>query len=238
MLERVGKAEGGGGMKVTVKKLSALTPLRKNVRRHNDKQIGEYVRSLEMFGQIRPMVVDECGVILVGNGMYEAMKRMGAETADCYVIAGLTEARKSKLMLADNRVYELGMTDMDAFEEIISDLAGDFDIPGWDADLLETLSASAADADELVQRYGTYAPDDVQRMRERQNAPADAPVSREASNAPLQRPSGATDGAGLLPDRTEAPPARDAVEAAVGRYVICPHCGERIVIEPSMIGGE
>lgn len=63
-------------MKTVTKKLSQLRPLEKNVRKHNDKQISEYVRSLKMFGQLRPMVVDETGTILVGNGMYEAMKRI------------------------------------------------------------------------------------------------------------------------------------------------------------------
>ena len=107
-------------MNVTVKKLSELQTLKKNVRRHNEKQIHEYIRSLEMFGQIRPMVVDEKGVIWVGNGMYEAMVRMGWETADCYVLENLTEAKKTKLMLADNRVYELGLTDTDVFDDLLT----------------------------------------------------------------------------------------------------------------------
>ena len=44
-------------------------------------------------------VVDiiECGTILIGNGLYEALLSMGAETADCYVKAGLSEKEKKKL---------------------------------------------------------------------------------------------------------------------------------------------
>ena len=222
-------------MKVTVKKLADLRPMEKNVRRYNDKQIGEYMRSLEMFEQIRPMVVDETGLILIGNGMFEAMKRLGWEKGDCYVVTGLTDAQKTKLMLADNRVYELGMTDMDAFEEIIADLAGDFDIPGWDDDLLETLSASVSEANEMVQNYGVFAPDEVQRVQERQRI---APGEPETAPEPLQRPSGGMPEPEPVPHRAEMPPAADVAEAAVGKYVICPHCGERIVLSPSMIGGE
>ena len=92
-------------MNVVKVKLSDLRPLEKNVRRHNEKQIKEYARSLEKFKQIRPMVVDENHVILVGNGMYEAMKRLGWESADCEIVTGLSENDKKKLMLADNRVY-------------------------------------------------------------------------------------------------------------------------------------
>ena len=64
-------------MKIVSKKLSELHPIEKNIRRHPEKQIKEYVRSVEMFGQIKPLTVDENGTILVGNGLYEALKLMG-----------------------------------------------------------------------------------------------------------------------------------------------------------------
>lgn len=60
-------------MKVVQKKLSELRKTEKNIRRHSPKQISEYVRSVKMFGQIRPLVIDEDGVILAGNGLYDAL---------------------------------------------------------------------------------------------------------------------------------------------------------------------
>ena len=68
-------------MKITVKKLSDLHKPARNIRRHSDKQITEYVRSIEMFGQIKPLVVDENGEIIAGNGLFEALTRMGAKPA-------------------------------------------------------------------------------------------------------------------------------------------------------------
>ncbi len=41
-------------MKVISKPLSELHVMEKNIRRHPEKQIKEYVRSLEMFGQMKP----------------------------------------------------------------------------------------------------------------------------------------------------------------------------------------
>lgn len=225
-------------MKVTVKKLTDLRPMEKNVRRHNEKQITEYVRSLEMFGQIRPMVVDDTGIILVGNGMFEAMKRMAWDKADCYVVSGLTEAEKSKLMLADNRVYELGMTDMDAFQEIIADLSGDIDIPGWDADLLETLTASMADATDMVQNYGVFDKEEVNHMQEREREGHTEGQPAEPAYPVPQAPSAPVQDAGPVPHREEMQPAEGPAEALPGKFIICPHCGERIVISPAMIGGE
>ena len=50
-------------MKVTVKKISELKRPERNVRMHTDKQLVEFRRSVEMFGQIRPIVIDENNVL-------------------------------------------------------------------------------------------------------------------------------------------------------------------------------
>ena len=80
-------------MNVTRKLLSELRRPERNVRMHTDKQLKEFRRSIEMFGQIRPIVVDEDGAILAGNGLYETFLSMGRTEADCYVVTGLTEAQ-------------------------------------------------------------------------------------------------------------------------------------------------
>lgn len=118
-------------MKITVKKLSELHKPAHNIRRHSEKQLTEYIRSIEMFGQVKPLVVAEDGEIIAGNGLYEALLRMGWETCDCYVMVGLTDVQKKKLMMADNKVYELGFTDVDAIEELVKELDGDVDVPGF-----------------------------------------------------------------------------------------------------------
>jgi hypothetical protein len=207
-------------MKIVQKKLADLKPMEKNVRRHSQKQITEYARSLRMFGQVRPMVVDESGVILIGNGLYEALLSMGEEKADCYVMTGLSEKDKKKLMLADNRVYELGMTDTDVFDEIIRSLDGDVDVPGWDADLLETLNASVKEVSQMVESYGNYQPEDMQKYHDR----------REASNGPLQQPSGAEAASGQVPPAPQSESQEEAISPKETRVIICPKCGERIEI--------
>lgn len=57
--------------------LSSLKRPERNVRMHTEKQLREFERSVTMFGQIRPIVVDEDCVILAGNGLYETLSRMG-----------------------------------------------------------------------------------------------------------------------------------------------------------------
>lgn len=195
-------------MNVIVKPLAELREPEKNIRRHTEKQIKEYIRSLEMFGQIKPIVIDETGEILAGNGLFLALKQMGAESASCCVMAGLTPKQKKKLMLADNRVYELGVTDTNIFDEIVRELGGDVDVPGWDADLLEMLNSSVSDTNNMVEEYGTYEPEEVSAVNSRERADHSQQFAQPAP----------------------APVATAEGQEQAGRYIVCPKCGERICL--------
>ena len=89
--------------------LADLIVPEKNIRIHTDKQLKEFERSVKMFGQIRPIVIDENRIILAGNGLYETLKRMGETEADVYQYFNLTEHQKKKLMIADNKIFSLGI---------------------------------------------------------------------------------------------------------------------------------
>ena len=78
-------------MKVIKKRLDDLKHPEKNVRIHSEQQIRELKRSLEKFGQTRALVVDENNVILIGNGLYEAMVSLGYQEASVYVKTELSE---------------------------------------------------------------------------------------------------------------------------------------------------
>ena len=86
-------------MKQITLKLADIVPPKKNIRIHTEKQLEEFERSVKMFGQIRPIVVDENNTILAGNGLYETLIRMGKKEALVYKYEELTEAQKKKLMI-------------------------------------------------------------------------------------------------------------------------------------------
>ena len=204
-------------MKVTKRSLAELHKPSKNVRIHSDKQIAEFRRSIEMFGQIRPIVIDEDGTILAGNGLYDALRAMGRTEADCYIAAGLSESQKKKLMLADNRIFSLGVDDIQGFDDLIAEL-DDLDVPGYDEELLKTLTADLNDADEMLSGYGII--DDS----------AKAEMKKAADRYERKSEEFAQDAEEIKP----APPS--PVEAAVEeraavldrRYLVCPKCGEKI----------
>jgi DNA modification methylase len=112
-------------------KLSKLKPDKRNARKHSDRNIEEIVRSLQEFGQHRPFVVQKStGKILVGNGMYEAMKQLGwTEGLALYVDDD--DETAIKRALADNRTGELAEWDWPVLKDIVQELGPEPDIPGW-----------------------------------------------------------------------------------------------------------
>ena len=152
-------------------------------------------------------------VILAGNGLYETLLQMGASEADCYVVSGLTEAQKKKLMLADNRVFDLGVDDLSALDAFVQELKDDLDIPGYEEDLLRAMVMEAEEAAAALGEYGTIDEDRAEAIR-------DARVRTEAREEAAAKASEE-----YIPPEANAPsqegePAR--------RFILCPKCGERI----------
>ena len=119
-----------------------------------------------MFGQIRPIVVDENNTILAGNGLYETLLRMNREDALVYKYEDLTEAQKKKLMIADNKIFSLGIENLDTLNEFLEELSGDLDIPGFDEEILKQMVADADEITEKIAEYGTLDEDEVQKIKE------------------------------------------------------------------------
>lgn len=187
-------------MKVERGKIVKVKDLKRpevNARKHPEKQIEEFVRSLEKFGQIRPFVIDEQNVVWCGNGMLDAMERMGTETALADVYTGMTESDKKKLMLADNKLADLGIDDKFAMEQLFGTV-DDFDIPGFDPDVLSTLYGATNEIDDGFDDYGTVTFEQKQEFEEA------AKRKEEAMQGDMEEPED---------DEEE------------GETVTCPHCG-------------
>lgn len=209
-------------MKQLTMKLKDLVRPERNIRIHTEKQLAEFERSVRMFGQIRPIVVDENNIILAGNGLYETLLRMNREEALVYKYEDLTEAQKKKLMIADNKIFSLGIENLDTLNEFLEELEGDLDIPGFDEDILRQMVADADEITEKISEYGTLDEEEVRKIKEanekREQAEATDNGADQETDLPLQAPerqSGGDAGTGQEP-------------AGTGRFVICPKCGERI----------
>ena len=142
--------------------LKDLNPPERNVRVHPEGQIEELARSVKMFGQTRPIIIDDAGTILVGNGLVSALYRLGETHGFVLRMPGLSEADKRKLILADNKIFQLGIDDHASIMQLVKELDGDFDIPGFDEELLSRLTAEVNQATaQSMNDYGHIT--DVER---------------------------------------------------------------------------
>lgn len=202
-------------MNVVKMPLSTLKRPERNVRMHTEKQLKEFERSVTMFGQIRPIVVDDERTILAGNGLYETLFRMGWTEADVLQMQGLSDSQKKKLMLADNKIYGLGVDDLDSFDAILNELQGDLDIPGFDEALLKSMVSQASEVTEKLQEYGTLDDEEIGEIRAARERKEQYMAAE--SEEPADEPE---DAAVAIPAAEEREPVR--------QYVICPHCGEKV----------
>lgn len=204
-------------MEVIRMKLAEMKKPDKNVRMHTEKQLQEYERSVRMFGQIRPIIVDGQGMILAGAGLYDTLLRMNEQEADVYRLTDLTPAQKKKLMIADNRIFNLGVDNLDALNEFFEDLKDDLDIPGFDEDILQQMVADAEEVTERICEYGALDEDEISQIKqlgERQRAAYSSTGS---------------DGCGQEERLViEEPQNSGDAEEAGRNFVICPGCGQKI----------
>ncbi len=195
------------------------------MRIHTEQQIKEFERSIKMFGQIRPIVVDENNVILAGNGLYDTLLKMGRDTAEVYKFDNLTEKQKKKLMIADNKIFSLGIENLDTLNVFLEEMQGDLDIPGFDEEILKQMVSDAEEVTEKIAEYGTLDDAEIANIKANAARQEQKITSMESKNSgfdsnladnPQKLADGIT-GEGMAEETTE-----------IRKFVICPNCGEKI----------
>ena len=78
-----------------------------NARVHDPRQIEAISRSLTAFGQRRPIVIDETGTVIAGNGTLEAARALGWTQIDVVVTPFDTPEERRAYAIADNRTGNL-----------------------------------------------------------------------------------------------------------------------------------
>lgn len=191
-------------MKVKEVSLSSLVFPDKNVRRHPEAQIREYVKSIQQFGQTKPIVIDENDVILVGNGLAMALGQAGMTKAWVLKKTDLTELQKKKLMLADNRIYSMGTDFLDTQMEFLKEIGldNDFEVPGFDEEVMKSLIMTRKEVDDEIGKYASGITTEAQRI-------VDTPSPPNAAAAP---------------EGNEVKEVGSVAPKSMG----CPHCGEVI----------
>jgi site-specific DNA-methyltransferase (adenine-specific) len=136
-------------MKIETLQIKDLTPDPSNARQHDEKNLKAIQGSLNEFGQRKPIVITEAGVIVAGNGTVEAAKRLGwLEIQAVRVPGDWTPEQTKAFALADNRTAELAAWNTETLTAQLQELEeegweiADFgfealDFPGEDKPIIE-----------------------------------------------------------------------------------------------------
>lgn len=93
---------------IEVWKIDDIKPNPVNSKEHSDQQIDLLVASYEQFGQTFPVLVDERGVLIAGEGRWRAAQKRESSTLKVIVARGWSVAKKRAYIIADNKLAELG----------------------------------------------------------------------------------------------------------------------------------
>jgi DNA modification methylase len=129
---------------------------RRNARTHSAKQIRQIANSIAAFGFTHPLLVNEDGTLIAGEGRYRAAQRLGLAKVPVILLAGLSPARQRALAIADNKIAENAGWDRERLAIEIPELAGLLETEGLDVSIL---GFEAVEIDQLVTDFEENAAD-------------------------------------------------------------------------------
>jgi len=138
--------------------LSKLKPYKKNPR-HNEEAVAAVVKSIEQFGKIAPIIVNEKLRICAGHTRFKAAIERGERTFPTLIVPGLTGERFKAYNIADNQTASIAQWDTQGLAEIIKELQDEgfpTETLGFAEDQLDEILASLED-----DFAGKTDPDDV-----------------------------------------------------------------------------
>lgn len=122
-------------MNIIEKPIAEVKPYEKNPRK-NDQSVDKVANSIKEFGFKVPIVVDKNNIIVCGHTRYKAAKKLGLPVVPCVVADDLTEEQIKAYRLADNKVGEDSLWDMDLLNEELEDILS-LDMADFGFDLME-----------------------------------------------------------------------------------------------------
>ena len=140
---------------IVYRSTSSLQPDPRNARTHPNRQIVQLVQSIEQFGFTNPVLIDEVGVLIAGHGRLRAAKELGLAEVPAITLAGLSDAQKKALRLADNKIALNAGWDLEILRLELSEL-GDLDIDfdlgltGFATGEIDVILKAANDPDDEV----------------------------------------------------------------------------------------
>jgi hypothetical protein len=140
-----------------------LQPYEKNSRLHPPHQLRKLKEAIETFGFTTPLIIDEEDRIICGHGRQTVALEIGLEEVPCIVVTGLTDVERRALVIADNRLSDLGRFDTDLLLQELGELSED----GVD---LSSIGYDPSDMDALFHGAGLEPAEDKGKRRKTDGA--------------------------------------------------------------------
>lgn len=153
------------GLEIGNRLLTELSAARRPIHKASARQVHQIAGSIQEFGFLIPILVDENNRIIAGHARVAAAKQLGMVEVPTIRVEHLSEAQKRAFIIADNRLAELAVWDQEAlaieFRELQAlDLDFDLEITGFataEIDLLidgPTEAGAPDPADQVPERQG------------------------------------------------------------------------------------
>lgn len=141
-------------------KISNLIPHPKNYRVHTKEQIEKIKKSIEKFGIVKNIVISEDNYILAGHGVVEALKQLGIEEVEAYILPVKHDDNVAKaLLIADNEIQKQAIDDLVMLYDTLQTLDTELLYStGYDEELLRLLQYQISDI--------RYNPDELLELKE------------------------------------------------------------------------
>lgn len=207
-------------MKVKSVKLSEIFPYYDNPR-DNTNAVEPTKESIKRFGFVKPILVDNAGVIIAGHTRYVAAYQLGMEFVPV-VYSDMDDEMAKKYRILDNKLAEKSSFDEDQLLEELRSMEVPTDMQAFFfEDINQMLNFSLDSISQQAEEYGGFQ-DDYSQV---EDGNFEAPSNEEAGESEE------------APSEEEEDPAKDLFvlkEREDGSHymkVVCPYCGNMETIE-------
>lgn len=131
-------------LEVQLVEVQSIKQYSNNAKQHSEKQINQIAKSIQKFGFLNPILLDQTKTIIAGHGRLLALKQLGYMSVPCVYAKHLTESQVNAYRIADNKLSEnaswdseLLAVELKSLESI--DINFDFDTLGFDSIEIDNL---------------------------------------------------------------------------------------------------
>lgn len=140
---------------VVYRPTASLVPDPRNARTHPRRQIDQISASIRAFGFTNPILTDPEDRLIAGHGRLLAAKEIGLAEVPVIVLAGLSEAQKRTLRIADNKIalnagWDIEILKLELAELAIPELDIDLGLTGFASGEIDVILKDTPDPDDQI----------------------------------------------------------------------------------------